>query len=255
MRIRFGPFKNFLIRWFIGHYAIDMDEALEPDPAAFQTFNAFFTRALKPDARPLEGDERRVISPADGRLTQWGSLHNGQLIQAKGLEYSVADLLGPVPMAGVDMTTGHYGTVYLAPYNYHRVHLPMAGTLQGMTLIPGQRYSVNDTTVKAIPNLFPGNERLICWFDTQWGTLAMVLVGALNVATMSTVWSGEVRRTGSAPSVFKVESESFARGAEIGRFNLGSTVVFVLSDPAVDWSPTLQAGQAVRMGQGLATLG
>ncbi len=257
VRWRFAPFKNLLIGWFIKHFEIDMGEAAEPDPRAYANFNAFFTRALREGARPLEGrDGETLLSPADGRLTQWGDVNQGRLIQAKGLDYLVDELLGYERPFAADFNAGQFATIYLAPHNYHRVHMPVAGQLRGMTLIPGQRFAVNAATVSGMANLFPGNERLVCWFEAEPGPLALVLVSAFNVATMSTPWAGEVTASGSAPRLWSYEGPThrFRRGDEVGRFNLGSTVVMVLAERALAWRHGLAASAPVRMGEQLAEL-
>ena len=255
VRWRFAPFKNILIGWFADHYSINMSEAAEPDLHAYQTFNAFFTRALKPGARPLAGDSSTVVAPADGSLTQWGETDRGALVQTKGIEYRVNDLLGADRPAAVDFSAGQFATIYLAPYNYHRVHMPVEGSLTEMTLLPGQRFSVNDRTVGSVANLFPGNERLVCWFETAVGPLAMVLVGAFNVATMSTAWHGEVKAPGNRPRRWPYEKNQYRyrRGDEIARFNLGSTVVMVLAERRLRWVDDLTAAGAIRMGEALGT--
>ncbi len=252
VRWRFAPFKNWLILRFVRHYGIDMTEAAESNPRAYPTFNAFFTRALKPGARPVDSDASQVIAPADGTLTQWGSLEGGRIVQAKGLDYSADELLGEARPAHVRLTDPSYATVYLAPYNYHRVHIPMAGRLRGLNYIPGECYSVNATTAQGIPDLFPRNERIVCWFTGQQGDFAVVLVGAFNVATMSTVWAGEVEAQGRSKYWSYDEQELvFAKADEIGHFNLGSTVVMVCSG-ALRWLPSLHSGMTTWMGMTLA---
>ena len=252
VRWRFVPLKNFLISRFISHYNIDMTEALESNPHAYVTFNEFFTRALKPDARPIDKQANAIVAPADGTLTQWGALNGGRIIQAKGLDYSVDDLLGNQRPEGATFTNPSYATIYLAPYNYHRVHIPMAGRLTGLTYIPGEYFSVNATTAQGIPNLFPRNERLVCWFAGQHGDFAVVLVGAFNVATMSTVWTGEVNAQKRAQLwSYDDPTLTFAKGDQIGHFNLGSTVVMVCSG-GLQWLSSLESDMSTRMGETLA---
>jgi len=230
-----------------------MTEVVESNPTVYPSFNAFFTRALKADARPIDPDSKTIVAPADGTLTQWGSVAAGRIIQAKGLDYSVNDLLGDARPAGAELTEPSYATIYLAPYNYHRVHTPIAGRLTGLHYIPGECYSVNATTAQGIPDLFPRNERVVCWFEGEHGNFALVLVGAFNVATMSTVWTGEIRAQKQSQFwSYDDPALVFAKGAQIGHFNLGSTVVMVCSGP-LHWLPTLQTNMSVRMGIGLAS--
>ncbi len=241
-----------MIRLFVSYFEIDMTEAAEPDPNHYVNFNAFFTRALQPGARPINTDSRSLVSPADGTLTQWGSINAGRILQAKGLDYAVDDLLGAQRPMGAALPQPSFATIYLAPHNYHRVHLPIAGQLTGMHYIPGAYYSVNATTAAGIPNLFARNERLVCWFSGDGGDFALVLVGAFNVATISTVWSGEMAAQ-RQPQLWTYNDPklSFAKGAEIGHFNLGSTVVMVFGQP-VQWLPTLHPAMTTRMGEQLA---
>ncbi len=228
-RWRWPPAKNLFIRVFLALYAPDLKEARLQQPRAYTSFNAFFTRELQPGARPLEGDAGTLVSPADGRLTEYGRLTDGQLIQAKGLRYSVAALLGSDD-ALTRLGAGQFATIYLAPHNYHRVHMPLSGTLTRMSFIPGRRFSVNEATTTLVTGLFTRNERVVCWFDTASGPLAVVLVGALNVASISTHWHGEV--SGPTHQITHINYDQaklqrYDRGAELGRFNLGSTVIVI----------------------------
>lgn len=244
-----------LIGWFARRYEVDLREAEHSRPESYASLNEFFTRRLKPGARPIAGDERTLISPVDGFLTEFGTADGGELIQAKGLRYRLDALLGePADRVGVLMS-GSYATLYLAPHQYHRVHLPLAGALQKTRYIPGRRYSVNSHTAAVLPGLFCRNERVVCWFETAAGPMAVVLVGALNVSSITTGWLGEI--AGGRARVWEGAEHSgrcFVRGEEIGRFNLGSTVVLVLPPDQAAWRPTLAPGQAVRMGQALASL-
>ena len=218
-----------LIGWFARRYEVDLREAEHNRLENYASLNKFFTRRLKPGARPIAGDERTLISPVDGCLTQFGSADDGELIQAKGLHYRLEALLGEPTDRLATLMSGACATLYLAPHQYHRVHLPLAGALKRTRYIPGQRYSVNGHTAAVVPGLFCRNERVVCWFETAAGPMAVVLVGALNVSSISTAWLGEIA-SGRA-RVWDATGHSgreFARGAEIGRFNLGSTVVFVL---------------------------
>jgi phosphatidylserine decarboxylase len=251
VRWRWRPLKNLMISRFIHYFQIDMEEAEQSDPTRYPHFNAFFTRALQPDARPVNDENHSLVSPADGTLTQWGPIEAGRILQAKGLDYSVDDLLGSERPVTAALTQPSFATIYLAPYNYHRVHMPIAGRLAGMHYIPGETYSVNGTTARGIPNLFARNERVVCWFAGSGGYFALVLVGAFNVATISTVWTGEIAAQRHAQFwPYNDPQLTFAKGAEIGHFNLGSTVVMVFGQP-VQWLPTLQPTMTTRMGEKL----
>lgn len=255
-RVRWVPFKNALIRAFIRGFNISLDEAVVTQPEAFEDFNAFFTRALKPGARPL-APASAFLSPVDGTLSQSAHLTGGQLIQAKGHHYSAASLLTDAGWAS-EFAGGCFATIYLAPYNYHRIHMPVAGTLRAWRYIPGRLFSVNGSTASALPDLFARNERLVALFDTDHGPLAMVLVGALFVGGIETVWTGPVtppHRRGTPGAIELPQAPvSLARGAEMGRFNMGSTVILLTAANALQMPLGNGAGQTVRQGQALATL-
>ncbi|QNI02580.1 phosphatidylserine decarboxylase [Halomonas sp. SH5A2] len=221
--------KNTLINAFIRRFNVDMSQALEPDPAAYTTFNDFFTRALKEDARPIhEG----IISPADGTLSQYGRFQAGQLVQAKGHTYSAQTLLGGDTALAEEFLGGSFATVYLSPKDYHRVHMPVTGTLREMIYVPGRLFSVNQATANYVPGLFARNERLVCIFDTEQGPMAMVLVGAMIVAAIETVWSGQVTPLSGHPQRMQFgQPVTLEKGAEMGRFKLGSTVVMCFAKP------------------------
>jgi phosphatidylserine decarboxylase len=250
-RCRWRWLKDALILWFARHYGVDLEEAASADTGSYPCFNEFFARGLKPGARPLEGDESTVVSPVDGRVAEFGALDGERLLQAKGMPYSLAALLGERSPPG---TFGTFATFYLAPHNYHRVHMPLAGTLRHTRYIPGARYSVSPAISAVIPGLLARNERVVCWFDTVCGPLALVLVGALNVSSISTSWLGTI--ASGKPRAWQTVGgpEHYARGVEIGRFNLGSTVVVVLPGEVVRWRADLRAGGAVKMGNRIATL-
>lgn len=249
-RIRFGPFKNLFIRQFAKAFKVNWDEAASSDPESFEHFNAFFTRALKPGARPLAEGADLLLCPADGAISQCGPIREGRILQAKGMDYSAAELLADEALAA-RFCQGSFATVYLSPRDYHRVHMPIAGTLLETLHVPGRLFSVATWTAERIPRLFARNERLVCVFDTPHGLIAQVLVGAINVSSIETVWAGLItppytdrviqrdhRSTGTTIALEK--------GAEMGRFNMGSTVI-VLSEMPLDFGP--QAGEPVRMGQ------
>ncbi|SFM35918.1 phosphatidylserine decarboxylase [Ectothiorhodospira mobilis] len=250
------PLKDPVARWFIRHYGLDMDEAVHADPAAYPSFNALFTRALRPGARPLDPRPDALLSPADARVSQLGRIRAGRLLQAKGHDYTATALLGGEDRAA-PFQDGDFITLYLSPRDYHRVHMPASGSLRETAHIPGRLFSVAPFTTRAIPGLFTRNERLVCLFDTPHGPLALVLVGAINVGSIETVWGGETgSRARGAPRVKDHHADPVAleRGEEMGRFNLGSTVILLLPRGRVRWDPALAPDQTVRVGQGLGTL-
>ncbi len=256
-RIRTHWFKNLLIRIFCHVFRVDLSEAEQPDPTTHPTFNAFFTRALKPGARPLEGGANDLCCPVDGTISQIGPITNDRLLQAKGRDYSLVELLGGDAALAEPFRHGDFATLYLAPRDYHRIHMPLAGRLTDMVHVPGRLFSVSPLTARMIPNLFAHNERVICRFETRAGPLALILVGAINVASIETVWAGVITpplgqhiRRWRYPAVGnRVE---LARGAETGRFNMGSTVIVLTTAGALRWDPAIRAGDRVRMGQRLA---
>ena len=255
MHWRFAPWKNAVIRVMTRLYAIDVAEAADPDPASYPHFNAFFTRALREGARPLDPAPDTLLMPADGRISQAGPIRAGRIFQAKGHDYRAAELLGD-EAAARPYADGGFATVYLSPRDYHRVHMPLAGRLQETVHVPGRLFSVAPFTVEAVPRLFARNERLVCHFDTAQGPLAVVMVGALLVSGVETVWGGvEIPPYGSGivrrdyrQRAIPVE---LARGAEMARFNMGSTVI-VLWPAGLSLAPGLAPGSPVRMGQRLA---
>lgn len=259
-RIRYAPWKDFQIRWFIRRFGVDMSDFEAQGPKAFRDFNSFFTRALKPGIRPLPDDARSVVSPGDGVLNDFGSVEDNALIQAKSHRYAVPLLLAEKGKTAKQFENGSYFTLYLAPKNYHRVHMPFGGVLKQMVYVPGTLFSVNPLTAKGIPGLFARNERLICWFETLAGQMAIVMIGAIFVGSIETVWHGEVTpasdrkitRWRYEPPVGTI---TLKRGAEMGRFNMGSTVVVLLDRKVAAWRSKLVPGMPVRMGQPLATFG
>jgi len=244
--------KGALIRWFARTYRVDLRDAANPDLESYATFNEFFTRALQPGSRPIEGSDDTLVAAADGVLTEHGGIESDRLLQAKGRDYSLAELLGETGAAVDALHGGSYLTIYLAPHNYHRVHSPLAGSLVRTRYIPGDRFSVSRATAAAIGRLFCRNERVVCWFDTAHGPLVVVFVGALNVSSIGTAAHGEIR-SGATREWREREPRSFPRGQEIGRFNMGSTVI-VLTSASAAWRPGATLGTAVRMGEALADL-
>jgi phosphatidylserine decarboxylase len=258
-RSRLPWLKNALIRGFIGRFHPDLTDAAQPDPLGFESFNAFFTRALRAGARPADSDAAAVVSPVDGSVSQIGRLDGSWLVQAKGHAYTLESLLGAdCPWSEV-FRGGAFATLYLAPFNYHRVHMPLPGTLRAAWYVPGALFSVNATTAASVPGLFARNERIVCVFGEGSLSFALVLVGALFVGSMSTVWHGEVtprsaRRRAALPLDAARAGLTLERGAEVGRFNMGSTVILLLPPGRGTWATTLAAGTPVRVGARLATL-
>lgn len=254
-RVRTTWIKDAAIRAFVRHFRVDLSEPLEPDPRAYPSFNAFFTRALRPGARPLPPEPDAVCSPSDGVLSQFGTVTSGRLLQVKGRDYALAELLGGEEEWIAQFQGGAFATVYLSPRDYHRVHMPLAGELRGMLHIPGRLFSVNPITTALVPRLFARNERVACLYETRAGPMAAVLVGAIFVGSIETVWAGEITPA-RRPRPVRAQDEAvrLARGEEMGRFNMGSTVVLLFPPGRVRWDSTLRPGQRVRMGQRLGTL-
>ncbi|WP_220804172.1 archaetidylserine decarboxylase [Pseudomonas sp. NCCP-436] len=251
---RIGWLKNRLISWFVRQYQVDMSQAQIEDPRAYEHFNAFFTRALKDGARPLDQTPGAVLCPADGAISQLGSIEHGRIFQAKGHSFSATELLGGDAERAAPFMGGQFATVYLSPRDYHRVHMPLTGTLKEMIYVPGRLFSVNQTTAENVPELFARNERVVCLFDTERGPMAVVLVGAMIVASVETVWAGLVTPPRRALRSTRYDAEArapieLAKGAELGRFKLGSTAIVLFGPNQVRWAEELGSGSAVRMGQ------
>jgi phosphatidylserine decarboxylase len=266
-RARVAWLKNLLIAAFMRAYRPVMADAIEPEPRRYASFNAFFTRALRLGARPADPDPLSVVSPCDGTLSIAGALQADQLLQAKGHLFSLEALLGDAGTCASALHGGLYATLYLAPFNYHRVHMPLAGRLSAAWHVPGRLFSVNAATVARVPGLFARNERVICAFEGEHGPFVVVLVGALFVGSISTVWHGEVTpwRTAAATAsgplrgIHRLEPARSAalwqpRGAELGLFNMGSTVLLLLPPRMARWQPALQPGAALAVGQPLGRL-
>jgi len=248
--------RNAILRFVLRAYPqIDLGAAANPDPFSYPSFNAFFTRALKPGARPLAGGERDLVSPVDGTLSQLGTVRDGQLLQAKGMHYSAAALLADEATAA-RYEGGGFACIYLAPYDYHRIHMPLAGRLTATRYVPGHLFSVSAATSRAVPNLYARNERVVCEFDTELGPLAVAMIGALFVGSIETVFAGEINpprsRGGLVSHIETGVGRQFARGEELGRFNMGSTVVLLLGHRATRFAERLGPGATLRLGQALA---
>jgi len=256
-RLRAGALTQAAIQVFVGAFGVDMADAAEPSPRHYDSFNAFFTRALRPDARPLAPRTDTLLCPVDGTVSQLGRLDAGRLVQAKGHAYDVVELLGGDTERAACFRDGAFATLYLSPRDYHRVHMPIDGTLTDAIHIPGRLFSVNAVTAAHIPRLYARNERVLCLFDTAVGALAVVLVGAIFVGSIETVWHGELtpprgRALRHLPP--PIPAPTLPRGAELGRFNMGSTVILLLPPGAVDWCEGLSPGCRVRVGEALGRL-
>ena len=245
--------KRRLIGVFMRKFGISLDQACVKDPEEFLSFNHFFTRALAPGARPLDTTPGAVLSPVDGAISELGDITQGEIFQAKGKSYSAASLLGDVE-AAEPYLGGQFCTIYLSPRDYHRIHMPLDGTLESIGYVPGRLFSVNPATVRAMPRLFARNERVVLHFSTAIGPFALVMVGATLVGGMETIWTGPITpphgQRANTPELHG--KRHIAAGAELGRFNMGSTVILLTGPGAVRWASGMQAEAATRMGQLLA---
>jgi phosphatidylserine decarboxylase len=253
--------KDLLIGAFMRGYAPEMADAAEPDPHAYGSFNAFFTRSLRAEARPADPDSRAIASPCDGTLSVAASVHGNRLLQAKSHHYTLEALLAGHPDWVARLAGGLFATVYLAPYNYHRVHMPLPGRLSAAWQVPGRLFAVNRRSAQSVPRLYARNERVVCAFEGDHGPFVLILVGALFVGSMRTVWHGEVTPApaGGGGGVRTLETATDAelrqpRGAELGRFNMGSTVILLLPPAAAHWDASLRPGMTLRVGQRLGLL-
>ncbi len=244
--------KNFCIKLAIKHYGVNMGEALEPDINAYKSFNHFFTRELKPGVRPLSTERNAIVCPCDGAVSQAGDITNGQIFQAKGKSFTATELLGGDAARAEPFNNGVFTTIYLSPKDYHRLHMPLTGTLQEMVHIPGRLFSVNAATTNSVPGLFARNERVAAIFDTDSGPMALVLVGAIFVSSVETAWHGVV----TPPSVTSVQSWQYGDdaptlkiGEEMGRFNMGSTIIVLFGKDKAQWDAGFKAGKTVKLGE------
>ncbi|ALO44798.1 archaetidylserine decarboxylase [Pseudohongiella spirulinae] len=255
---RIGWVKNAFIGWFARRYQVDMSQAAEPELRAYSCFNDFFTRELRPDARPLAPGRDTILCPADGMVSQAGPIEDDQLLQAKGRYYSVQTLLGGDACLAEEFQGGNFATIYLSPKDYHRVHMPLGARLRETIYVPGQLFSVNQLTSERVDNLFARNERLVCLFDTDHGPMALVLVGAMIVAGIDTVWAGQAAPAAhgllSTPYGDHTPAIELAPGSEMGRFRLGSTVIALFGPGMSRLSGTLQAGKTVYMGESIGNI-
>lgn len=242
--------KNFLISVFIKVFRVDMDEAIYPRAQDYENFNDFFTRSLKEGLRPLADPEQYILCPADGAISQLGKIREDRILQAKGRDYSPAELLGSREL-GELFLDGDFATIYLSPKDYHRVHMPLSGNLQHTRYRRGGLFSVNKVTAEGVPGLFARNERMVNFFETDHGLVAVVMVGAMIVAGIDTVWGGG-RKDGPHPIEYSDSSVQLGAGEEMGRFYLGSTAIILFQKGQIDWLDGLEAGRPVTMGQALA---
>lgn len=253
-RIRMTAIKNLTIRWFVNRFNVDVSEAENLIPDGYLSFNDFFTRSLKAGARKIDSHPDAIVSPCDGTISQIGRLNGERLVQAKGIDYTLSDLLAGDAELTQQFTDGRFVTIYLAPFNYHRVHMPTDGTLIRECHTGYDLFSVNATTARDIPGLFVKNERLVTVYETSCGPLAVIFVGALNVGSITTVWGGERRGGRQASGDWQLRRVPLVKADLLGWFNMGSTVIVLGANKAFDWLPRLETGETVRMGQRLATL-
>lgn len=246
--------KNAFIKTIIRLYGVNMAEAKHENLDHYPSFNHFFTRELKDGARPICSEAGSIACPADGVVSQAGPIENGRIFQAKGHSYTAEELLGGNGERARAFADGSFATIYLSPKDYHRLHMPLPGTLREMIHVPGRLFSVNDTTVSAVPNLFARNERVVCIFDTASGPMALVLVGAIFVSSVETVWHGVV----TPPTIkeprtwhYQDQAPSLEKGAEMGRFNMGSTIIVLFGKDKTTWNDNLAAGKAVKLGESI----
>jgi len=254
-RSRWRAWKNLLIRRFIDYYGVDMNIAEQSNAESYPDFNAFFTRALRPEARPVVSATGEIACPVDGTMSQLGDIQGDSIFQAKGHSYDLEQLLGGSAQRAAPFLRGAFATMYLSPTDYHRIHMPVTGELDEMVYVPGRLFSVSPSTTRVVPSLFARNERVIATFHTEAGPMALVLVGAIFVASMETVWAGPVSTPfGNSIRTWRYGPMANApvvleRGQEMGRFNMGSTVIVLFGPGQVRWSRSLAPGAATRMGQ------
>ena len=254
--VRAGWLTTWVIRRFIARYGVDMTEAENPDPASYDTFNAFFTRSLRAGVRSQAQAE--LVCPVDGAISQLGAIAGDQIFQAKGHHYSTRALVGGDAALAAEFDNGHFATIYLSPRDYHRIHMPCAGQLREMVYVPGELFSVNPATARGVPGLFARNERVVCVFDGAAGPFVLVLVGATIVGSMATVWHGQVNPPRSAEIRrwrYGQDGPKLRQGDEMGRFLLGSTVVLLFPQGPLQFNAQWQAGSAVRLGEAMAERG
>lgn len=260
-RVEWTPFKNYLIRRVISLYNVDMSVAEDENPLNYRSFNAFFTRRIKADQRPIAGDGK-IASPVDGTVSQAGYIDQGDIFQAKNHTYTLVELLGGNQHLANEFENGQFATIYLSPRDYHRIHMPCSGKLRQMIHVPGRLFSVNPLTTNEVPRLFARNERVISIFDSEDGPFAVIMVGAIFVSSMDTVWSGTITPLRNRPSTWQYQySQSSAtntiqldKGDEMGRFNMGSTVILLFPEQLTTWFEDFVPNASVKMGQPIGSL-
>jgi len=253
-RIKFKPWKNFLIKTFVGFYNVDMNQAIWPSPDDYSSFNSFFTRELKPDARSWKKDNNIILSPVDGFVSQIGTINSDELIQAKGMSYSLARLLANDSMTIKQFQDGRFATLYLSPRDYHRIHMPVTGRLIKSIYVPGDLFAVNTASVRTVDQLFARNERFISIFETELGLMAQIMVGAIFVGSMETVWSGQITPKKNRELIIQEYEDNpveLKQGDEFGHFNMGSTVILLFEKDKLSWSGDLNENDAIQVGQGI----
>ena len=256
-RCRYFPLRKSMTRWFIRHYNVDMSEAMEPDANVYPDFNSFFTRALRPNTRPVVQGADQICCPADSTISQLGDIQREQIFQAKGHSYSLIELLGSSEERAQPFVGGRFATTYLSPGDYHRVHMPLSGRLMEMIYIPGRLFSVAPDYTESVPRLFARNERVVCVFHTEAGPMAVILVGAIFVGSIETVWAGEItppRRKAISVTSYTTGDNviQLERGEELGRFNMGgSTIIVLFGAGCVKWRTGLCPETRVQFGQAL----
>ena len=251
-RCEYKWFLRLMLPFFIRQFKVNMEEAKNSDWRSYSSFNNFFTRELKEGVREISTDEKTITSPVDGAVSQLGKINSDLIFQAKGHAYSLTQLLGDREDLAKTFKNGQFNTIYLSPKDYHRIHMPIDGTLKEMIHVPGELFSVNPTTVENVPALFARNERVVCLFDTPAGPMAMILVGAIFVGSIETVWHGEVTpptRKDIRNWIYDEDKISFVKGQEMGRFNMGSTVILLHANKKMDWKKELKTEQSVRLGE------
>ena len=247
-----GSLTTRVIRWFVRRYGVDLSEAVDTDPVSYRSFNEFFTRPLRPGARPLADAD--LLCPVDGAISQFGAIERDQIFQAKGHHYTTTALLGGDSGLAARFTNGLFATLYLSPRDYHRIHMPVDGRLTRMIHVPGALFSVNPTTARGVPGLFARNERVVCVFETEFGSFVLVLVGATIVGSMATVWHGTVNppRSGALREwSYETQTVMLRKGEEMGRFLLGSTVVMLFPAEVLHFNPDWSPARPVRMGEAM----
>jgi len=248
---------KLILPFFIRQFKVNMQEAKNSDWKSYSSFNNFFTRELKEDAREVCSDKKSIVSPVDGAISQLGEINSDLIFQAKGHAYSLTQLLGNREDLGEIFKNGEFNTIYLSPKDYHRIHMPVDGTLTEMIHVPGELFSVNPTTVENVPALFARNERVICLFDTDAGPMAMILVGAIFVGSIETVWHGEVTPPTTKEIrnwLYEDQAKTFNKGEEMGRFNMGSTVILLYANKKMHWDKALTAEEKVQLGNIIGTI-